>query len=138
MDTTIIGWFTTVRTIRYLFFIGLIAALVLAAASSISVSADAEIGLFSGPPFDSDGQSISCNGYNTKMELNATNESRVHSTDYFSDGEKPLFCGSINDGDRSSDSTSESFSSPSKSEQADEGNTFESEEAKEETPTVLY
>jgi hypothetical protein len=94
--------------------------------------------LFSGAPFDSDGQSISGNGYYAKTELKATNESHVRSTDYFSDGERPLFAGSINDGDRRSDSTSESFSPPSQREQTDGVNTFESEEAnKEETPMVF-
>jgi hypothetical protein len=123
--------------IKYFFIVGLMAVLLPTAISSVSVFADGEIGLFSGAPFDSDGQSISDNGNNAKMELMATNESHVHSIDYFSDGEMPLFGGSISDGESSSDNTRESFSPLSQREQTDEGvNTFESEEAKEGKPAV--
>jgi hypothetical protein len=72
-DTTIIGWFTKIRMIQYLFIISLMAALVPTAMSSVSVSADTEIALFSSDSY-SDGPSISGNGDNAKMELKSTNE----------------------------------------------------------------
>ena len=137
-DATIIGWFTTVTMIKYFSILGLIAALVPTAMPSLSVYADAEIGSLSGIPFDSDGLSISDNGDDAKMELKATKESHEHSTDYFSEGEVPLFGGSISDGDRNSERSSESFSPPPQREQTDEVNTLDGEEGSREGTPVVF
>jgi len=120
--------------IKDILIITVIAALVPTAMSSVSAPTDAEIGLFSGIPFDSDGLSISDNGDDAKMELKATK----HSTDYFSDGEVPLFAGSISDGDRNSERSSESFSPPPQREQTDEVNTLDGEEGSREGTPVVF
>jgi len=123
-----------ITMIKDILIITVIAALVPTAMSSVSAPADAEIGLFSGIPFDSDGLSISDNGDDAKMELKATK----HSTDYFSDGEVPLFAGSISDGDRNSERSSESFSPPPQREQTDEVNTLDGEEGSREGTPVVF
>jgi hypothetical protein len=73
-DKTIIGWFTTIKMIRNILIISLIAALVPTAMSNVSPSADAEIALFSGASVDTDSLSITGNGDSAKMELKATND----------------------------------------------------------------
>jgi hypothetical protein len=60
--------------IKYFFIVGLIVALVPTAMSNISVSADAEIALFSTGSLGSNGLSVSGNGDSAKMELKATND----------------------------------------------------------------
>ena len=70
-DRMIIGWFTTIRMIRNILILTIIAALVPTVMSSVSASAASEIALFSS---DSDSLSISGNEDNARMELKATNE----------------------------------------------------------------
>jgi hypothetical protein len=60
--------------IRNILIITIIAALVPTAISSVSVSADAEIALFSRASVDTDSLTISGNGDSAKMELKATND----------------------------------------------------------------
>ena len=71
-DKTIIGWFT-IKMIRNILILTVIAALVPTTMSNVSASAGSEIALFSGVS-NSDGLSISGNGDTAKMELKATND----------------------------------------------------------------
>lgn len=61
-DVMIIGRFTTIRMIKYLFIISLMAALVPTAMSNVSAPADAEIALFSSASVDTDSLSMTGNG----------------------------------------------------------------------------
>jgi hypothetical protein len=58
----IIGWFTRIRMIKYLFIISLMAALVPTTMSNASAPADAEIALFSRASVDTDSLSITGSG----------------------------------------------------------------------------
>jgi hypothetical protein len=69
MDTTIIGWFTTMTMIRNILNITKIAALVPTTMSIQPASADAEIALFSTASFESNSLTITGNGDGAKMEL---------------------------------------------------------------------
>jgi hypothetical protein len=83
----IIGRFTTNRMIKYFFIIGLIAALVPAAVSSIPAPASAERGLFS---------FISSYNDNT-LKITGNGKSADLAPDFVNVGERLLFGGSIND-----------------------------------------
>jgi hypothetical protein len=90
-DVTSIGRFTTIRMIKYFFIIGLIAALVPTAISSVSVSADEEIGLFSGAPFDSDDGDSTSEFFSPPLQTRQTDGVNTFESDEAKEGTSAVF-----------------------------------------------
>jgi hypothetical protein len=88
---TSIGRFTTIRMIKYFFIIGLIAALVPTAISSVSVSADEEIGLFSKAPFDSDDGDSTSESFSPSSQSEQTDEVNTFESDEAKEGTSAVF-----------------------------------------------